>query len=278
MTIAELYTSDTGGTGPTVVFLHGNPTSSYLWRHVIPLLAGHVRCIAVDLIGMGRSPKPPIGYDWGDHRRHLTPALDRLGAPLWLVGHDWGAGLAIEYARMRPHRVAGVAVAEGHLRPLASWDDFDEGGRDLFRQLRDPIEGRRLVEDENFFLSTVLPGGMLRRLNPEEQQAYEDPYPTPATRHPVWRWITQIPIGGEPAETHRVLAANWQWLTTTQLPRLLLTAQPGAILSPERVEEIRRASPGLRIRSVGEGLHFLPEDQPAAIAAELADWIAMPAR
>ncbi|MBL7259791.1 haloalkane dehalogenase [Paractinoplanes lichenicola] len=269
-----LHVRDSGGDGPTVVFVHGNPTSSYLWRNVIPPLAGRFRCVAVDLIGMGRSPKPPIAYDWADHRRHLTPVLDGLDGPLWLVGHDWGAGLTIEYARTHPGRVRGVAVTEGHLRPLASWDDFDEGGRDLFRRLRDPVEGRRMIEEDDFFLSTVLPGGTLRELTPEERHAYADPYPTAQSRHPIWRWVTQIPIGGEPPETDRVLAANWDWLTTTDVPLLLLTATPGAILSPPRVEEVRRAAPRLRIRDVGEGLHFLPEDRPAEIAAELAAWMA----
>jgi haloalkane dehalogenase len=273
VTVERLHVTDTGGAGPTVVFLHGNPTSSYLWRRVIPLLSGRFRCVTVDLIGMGRSPRPPIGYDWGDHRRHLTAELDRMQGPFRLVGHDWGVGLGIEYARTRPDRVGGMAMMEGHLRPLASWDEFDEGGRDLFRRLRDPVEGRRLIEDENFFLTTVLPGGMRRRLKAEELSAYEEPFPTPESRHPIWKWVTQIPIGGEPPEAHRVLTANWDWLTTTELPLLLLTADPGAVLDSVRVEEVAHAAPGLRIRNVGEGLHFLPEDQPEAIARELSEWM-----
>ncbi|WP_250008341.1 haloalkane dehalogenase [Actinoplanes sp. M2I2] len=274
MTVDELHVSVSHGDGPAIVFLHGNPTSSYLWRHVVARLAGRFRCVAVDLVGMGRSPKPAIAYDWDDHRRHLSPVLDRLDGPFWLVGHDWGVGLGVEYARTRPGRVSGVALLEGHLRPLASWDEFDQGGRELFQRLRDPVEGRRLVEQENFFLSAVLPGGMLRRLEAGEQTAYEAPYPTPSSRYPIWKWTTQIPVAGEPAEVHRVLSANWDWLRTTDVPRLLLTARPGAILGPERVEEIRRAAPGLRVRDVGEGLHFLPEDQPGAITAELAEWVA----
>ena len=273
MSLAELHVTDTGGDGPAIVFLHGNPTSSYLWRHVIERLAGRFRCVAVDLIGMGRSPRPAIAYDWNDHRRHLTPVLDRLEGPVWLAGHDWGAGLAVEYARTHPARVAGVAVTEGHLRPLPSWEAFDEGGRELFRRLRDPVEGRRMVEEENFFLSTVLPSGIVRRLTPEELFPYEEPYATPSSRHPIWKWVTQIPIGGDPPESHRVLAANWDWFTTTDVPLMLLTATPGAILGPAAVDEVRRAAPRLRIRHVGEGLHFLPEDRPAEIAAELADWV-----
>ncbi|MBM2619637.1 haloalkane dehalogenase [Actinoplanes sp. LDG1-06] len=268
--VSELHVTDTGGGGPTVVFLHGNPTSSYLWRHVIGALGERFRCVAVDLIGMGESPKPPIAYDWNDHRRYLTPVLDRLDAPFWLVGHDWGIGLALEYARTRSGRVRGVAIAEGHLRPLASWDEFDEGGRELFRLLRDPVEGRRMVEDDNVFLSTVLPGGTIRELTPQELSAYAAPYPTPQSRHPIWKWVTQIPIAGDPPETHRVLTANWEWLGTTDTPVMLLAATPGAVLGPEQV---RRISPRVRIRNVGEGLHFLPEDRPAEIAAELTEWM-----
>ncbi len=295
-----MHVTDTGGDGPTVVFLHGNPTSSYLWRHVIAALAARFRCITIDLIGMGASAKPPITYDWSDHRRYLTPVLNALLDPLpdrlpgrlpdglsgplpdrssdrlggaWLVGHDWGAALAVEYARTHPGRVSGVALTEGHLRPLASWDAFDEGGRDLFQRLRDPIEGRRLIEDDNFFLSTVLPSGMLHELTAEEQAAYAAPHPTPQSRHPIWKWVTQIPIAGDPPETHQVLTANWEWLTTTDVPRLLLTATPGAIIDEAKVNQIRQAAPTVRIRNVGEGLHFLPEDRPQEIAIELAAWI-----
>ncbi|WP_250029609.1 haloalkane dehalogenase [Paractinoplanes maris] len=266
------------GDGEPVVFLHGNPTSSYLWRQVISLLSARFRCVAVDLVGMGRSPKPDVAYEWADHRRYLTAVLDGLDAPFWVVGHDWGVGLGVEYARARAERVRGVALMEGHLRPLGSWDDFDEGGRELFRRLRDPVEGRRRVEEENFFLSTVLPGGMLRSLSGEERDAYASPYPTARSRHPIWKWVTQIPIGGEPAETAAVLAANWEWLRTTEVPRLLLVGRPGAVIGAERVAEVRRVAPGVRVRDVGEGLHFLPEDQPEAIARELVEWVAVSAQ
>jgi haloalkane dehalogenase len=275
---SAMHLVDTGGNGPVVVFLHGNPTSSYLWRHVVVRLADRFRCIAVDLIGMGRSGKPDIRYDWADHRRHLTAVLDDLPLEvqgrLWLVGHDWGAALGIEYARTRPERVAGVAFLEGHLRPLPSWQSFDDDGRDLFQQLRDPHFGRRMVEDDNFFLTTVLPAGIRRTLEPTELQAYLEPFPTPRSRHPIWRWVTQIPVAGEPPDVAEVLTDNAAWLATTPLPRLLLWASPGAVISAELAAELTQTLPGLHAVHVGDGLHFLPEDQPGPIAAALHAWIA----
>lgn len=274
---STMHVVDTGGAGPILVFLHGNPTSSYLWRHVTDRLAGQFRCVAVDLIGMGGSGKPDLDYTWDDHRRFLTAALDQVfsppGGPLWVVGHDWGVGLGLEYARTHPDRIAGVAMMEGHLRPLASWDDFDEHGRELFRQLRDPATGKRMVEDDNLFLTTVLPAGVHRTLTAEELQPYLEPFPTPESRRPIWRWVTQMPVAGTPADVRAVLADNFAWLTRSTLPRLLMWATPGAVISPEAARELQDAAPGLELGYVGEGLHFLPEDQPQNIANAISCWV-----
>ena len=266
-------TDDTGA--PVLVFLHGNPTSSYLWRHVVMALSDRFRCVAVDLIGMGASGKPDIDYGWADHRTYLWQALDALdvgGAAIRLVMHDWGVALGLEYARRHLGRIAGVAMMEGHLRPLGSWEDFDEAGRVLFAELRDPDRGRRKIEDENFFLSGVLPGGMHHQLSDEERAAYNAPFPTARSRHPIWAWVTQIPIGGEPADVHDVVTGNLAWLETTRVPRLLLYGDPGAIIDRDYVAAITARCPGLVTRPVGPGLHFLPEDQPAAIAEHLRAW------
>ena len=262
-------------TSPVLVFLHGNPTSSFLWRKVIAALAPRFRCVAIDLIGMGRSGKPDIDYSWADHRAYLTEALDRLDVgtqPVRLVTHDWGVGLGIEYARTHRLRVAGVAFAEGHLRPLPSWEAFDDGGRELFRRLRDPVDGRREVLDDDVFLSTILPGGMHHRLTTEEMRAYREPFPTPASRLPIWAWVSQIPVGGDPAPVHDALSANYEWLARTSTPRLLLHAHPGAIITPTVAAELGATIPDIASVDVGRGLHFLPEDQPEGIAAALAAW------
>ncbi len=264
------------GAAPVLVFLHGNPTSSFLWRKVLSALRDEHRCVAVDLIGMGRSGKPDLAYTWADHRSYLTDALDALdthGAPIVLVMHDWGVALGLDYARHREDRVSGVAMMEGHLRPLASWSEFDAAGRALFQELRDPVTGRRMVEEENFFLSTVLPSGMHHELTPDERQAYQAPFPTPRSRRPIWSWVRQIPIAGDPRDVHEAVAANLAWLQTTAVPRLLLHADPGAIVDSDYLAEIARGCPGLVTRPVGRGLHFLPEDQPDAIASELEAWL-----
>ena len=160
-----------------LVFLHGNPTSTFLWRHVVDRLAPDFRCLGVDLIGMGRSGKPELGYVWADHRRYLSAALDALdtgGSPIVLVLHDWGVGLGSEYARTHLGRIERVVFCEGHLRPYPTWQDFDEGGRELFRRLRTD-EGRRMVEQDNFLLETILPGGMNHELTEDEQAADPEP-------------------------------------------------------------------------------------------------------
>ena len=258
-----------------LVFLHGNPTSMFLWRHVVEVLAADFRCLGVDLIGMGRSGQPRIDYVWADHRTYLSAALEALdtgGAPITLVLHDWGVGLGLEYARTHPGRVQRVVFLEGHLQPYPTWQDFDEGGRELFRQFRTD-EGRRMIEQDNFLLEKVLPGGMNHRLSDDERAAYAEPYPTPTSRHPVWVWTTQIPVGGDPAEPAAVLSDNYAWLQSTDTPRLLLYANPGSVLQAEQVAAARQDCPGLEAVDVGDGLHFLPEDQPDAIAEAVRGWL-----
>lgn len=273
-----VHVLDTGsilGSAPVLVFLHGNPTSTFLWRHVVQGLVPDFRCIGIDLIGMGRSGRPRIDYAWADHRAYLTAALDALdtgGAPITLVQHDWGVGLGLEYARTHPERVQRVVFLEGHLQPYRSWQDFDEGGRELFQQLRTQ-QGRRMIEDDNFLIEAILPGGMNHQLSADERAAYAEPYPTPTSRYPLWVWTTQIPIAGDPPEPTAVLADNYAWLRSTRTPRLLLHASPGSVLPSEQVATTRQDCPGLDVVDVGTGLHFLPEDQPDAIAAAIRAWV-----
>jgi haloalkane dehalogenase len=261
---------------PVLVFLHGNPTSSFLWRHVITALMDRFRCVAIDLIGMGGSGKPDLDYTWAVHRDYVAEALaglDTEARAIRLVMHDWGVALGLDYARGHPERVAGVAMMEGHLRALGSWQDFDEAGRALFRELRDPVRGRRKIEEENFFIPTVLPSGMHHQLTEDEQRAYSAPFPTPRSRRPIWAWVTQIPINGDPPDVRNAVEENLTWLESTQTPRLLLHADPGAIIDSAYAAEIAARCPGLTTRTVGPGLHFLPEDQSNTIAEHLATWI-----
>jgi len=262
------------GNGPPVLFLHGNPTSSFLWRDVLAdLHPADRRLIAVDLIGMGASGKPDIGYTLADHVRYVEAFVDVLDLrDLTLVGHDWGAAIALECLQRRPARVAAVAVMEGHLRPLPGWEAFDEGGRELFPRLRAQGSGEQLVLHENFFVETLLRAGMHRRLTPEELEEYRRPYPTPASRRPLLAWARQIPVAGTPADVGDRLTRAVDNLAASPVPRLLVRGQPGAVIADQTVTWLRETVPYLQVADVGEASHFLPEDRPQQVAAALRTW------
>ena len=263
-----------GGSGDTVLFLHGNPTSSFLWRRVLPGLTGSARCVAVDLIGMGRSGKPGIGYRFADHAVYLEAFADRLGLrDITVVGHDWGAVLGLDLLRRRPDVVGRIAVCEGHLHPFGRWEDMGPGAGELFSRLRTPGVGEHLVLQENFFVEQVLPGGMNQPLTAVEHDAYRGPFPTPRDRLPVLRWIQQIPVGGDPADVDAAVRRNQDALLRGPVPRLLLHGEPGSVVGAAEVAWCRRDGAGLEIVSVGAGTHFLPEDQPEAISRALAAWL-----
>lgn len=264
-----------GGAGRPVLFLHGNPTSSYLWRAVLPRVAADGRrCIAADLIGMGGSGKPAIAYTLDEHIDYVDVLLDALGLDdVVLVGHDWGVAISLELLRRYPDRVAGVAFMEGHLRPLAGWDAFDPGGRDIFQRLRTPGTGERMVLDDNFLLDTLLPAGMMHPPAPADLAVYHRPYPDPWSRRPLLQWTREIPIGGEPVHSAAILTGGWEHLSTSPVPKLLIHARPGAILTQPVVQMCRDTLPHLTVHDVGAGLHFLPEDRPAEIGDALSSWL-----
>ena len=262
------------GSGPTVLFLHGNPTSSFLWRRVLPSVAASARCLALDLIGMGRSGKPDIGYRFADHAAYLEAFVDQLELrDITVVGHDWGAVLGLDLLRRRPEVVGRIAVCEGHLHPFADWADMGPGAGDLFSRLRTPGVGEQLVLQENFFIEQVLPAGMNRHLTPAEHDAYREPFRTPHDRLPILGWIQQIPVAGDPADVDAVVRRNLDGLLHSPVPRLLLYGEPGSVVGPAEVDMCRRQSASLEMVNVGPGTHFLPEDQPEAISRALASWL-----
>ncbi|MBC3761251.1 haloalkane dehalogenase [Quadrisphaera oryzae] len=267
------------GRGRPVVLLHGNPTSSWLWRHVLARATAEdtgARWVAPDLIGMGASAKPDLSYSFGDHAAHLDAFIEALGLDdVVLVGHDWGVALALDHLRRHPDRVRAVALMEGHLRPLAGWEDFDDGGRDLFQRLRTPGVGERMVLEEDFFLSTLLPAALVRSLPDDELAVYRAPYPDAASRRPLLAWARQVPVAGAPAAVATAMVAALEHLSASAVPTLLLHGTPGVLVTERTVAWCREHVPGLEVVDVGGPAgHFLPEDCPAEVAEALARWVA----
>jgi haloalkane dehalogenase len=260
------------GEGDPIVFLHGNPTSSYLWRNVIPRLEGEGRCLAPDLIGMGKSGKPDVAYRFVDHARYLDAWFDAMDlSRVTLVIHDWGSALGFHWAKRHPDRIAGIAFMEAIVKPL-SWDEWPERAREVFRGFRTPGIGEKMILEKNVFIENVLPGSILRTLTAEEMDAYRAPFLEPRSRTPVWRWPNEIPLEGEPKDVVEIVTAYGKWLGENPVPKLLLAFEPGAILGPHLVDYCRKSFANLEVRHLGRGSHFVQEDQPEAIGDAVRDW------
>jgi len=260
------------GSGDPIVFLHGNPTSSYLWRNVVPRLESEGRCLAPDLIGMGRSGKPAIDDGFADHARYLEAWFDALDLRrVTLVIHDWGSALGFDWARRHADRVAAIAFMEAIVRPLA-WDEWPEASRELFRSFRTPGIGEKLIFEKNVFLERVLPGSIMRKLTDEEMNAYREPFRDPAARRPMWRWPNQIPLDGEPADVADVVARYARWLGESDVPKLLLTFEPGILIRAPMVAWCREHVRRLEVQPIGPGSHFVQEDHPEAIGDAVKAW------
>jgi len=257
------------GDGPVVVFLHGNPTSSYLWRNVIEVVKDRARCLAPDLIGMGDSgASPGGGYRFVDHRRYLDAWFDAVvpDGDVYLVGHDWGGALGFDWARRHADRISGIAYMETIAVPIAGWDDWPEAARRVFQGMRSEA-GEEMVLEKNVFVEKILPGSVLRGLGEEEMAVYNRLYKDDReARRPTLAWPREIPIGGEPADVDEIVRANAEWLGSASSPRkVFVNVEPGAILTgPQR--EICRGWPNqMEVTVVGS--HFVQEDSPGEIGA-----------
>jgi haloalkane dehalogenase len=261
------------GRGEPIVFLHGNPTWSYLWRNIIPFVSGHGRCLAPDLVGMGQSAKSPaLSYRFFDHARYLDAWFDALGLTrnVTLVLHDWGSALGFNWAFRHPGRIRAIAYMEAIVQPRR-WSDFPDGRDQMFKALRS-ADGDRLVLDENFFVETVLPKSIIRNLSQEEMQAYRAPYSDPRTRLPMLQWPRDLPIDGEPADIVSVVESYGQWLAQSRnIPKLFVSAKPGAI-TVGRARAFCQRWPNQREVEV-EGIHFIQEDAPVEIGVALEAFI-----
>jgi haloalkane dehalogenase len=265
----------THGAGDTVLFLHGQPTWSYLWRNVMPRLEGCGRLIAVDLIGYGLSDKPDLDYGIEDHIRYLDAFIDTLGPdPITLVTHGWGSFLGFHYAHRFPDRIKGLAFMEALLDPVPGYDAFDPATRGFFQTLRASQENaERMMVEDNQFVEGILPAMIRRELSAAEMDAYRMPWADKATRHILCRFPQLLCIGGEPAHVHAMQTAYMTWLEQSDLPKLLLQAEPGLLVPRAAAEGYRARLPNLEVAGIGAGLHYVQEDQPQAIGDAIAAWM-----
>lgn len=264
------------GEGDPIVFQHGNPTSSYLWRNVMPHLEGRGRLIAPDLIGMGGSEKldgtGPDSYTFVEHRRYLDALLEHLGVRenvTWVI-HDWGSALGFDWSNRHRDAVKGIAYMEAIVRPV-TWEEWPEAATGIFRGFRSEA-GDAMVLENNVFVERVLPGSVLRGLTEAEMEVYRAPFVEPGeSRRPTLTWPRQIPLSGEPADVVKIVGDYAEWLREAPLPKLFINAEPGAILvGPQR--EFCRSWPSQREVTV-KGNHFLQEDSPDEIGSAIRDWL-----
>ncbi|KRB26435.1 haloalkane dehalogenase [Mesorhizobium sp. Root172] len=266
---------EAGASGPIVLFLHGNPTSSHIWRNIIPHVAPFGRCIAPDLIGYGQSGKPDIDYRFFDHVRYLDAFLDALDiGDAVVVAQDWGTALAFHLAARRPRRILGLAFME-FIRPFERWEDFHQRpqARETFKALRTPGVGEKLVLEDNVFVEKVLPASVLRTMSDDEMAAYRTPFPTPQSRKPVLRLPRELPIEGQPADVAAISEHDHRALRLSTYPKLLFAGDPGALISPQAAREFAAGLRNCRFINLGPGAHYLQEDHADAIGSAVAGWL-----
>ena len=265
------------GEGDPIVFQHGNPTSSFLWRNIMPYLQDQGRCIALDLIGMGDSQKledsGPERYTFAEHYQYFSAALEALGIAenVTLVIHDWGSALGFHWANQHREAVQGICYMEAIVAPFATWDDFSKDAQGVFQGFRSPA-GEDMVLDKNIFVERVLPGSVLRGLTEDEMAVYRRPFAEPGEmRRPTLTWPRQIPIEGEPADVVAIVEAYGEWLQSSQVKKLFVNAEPGAILTG-KVRDFCRTWPNQTEVTVA-GSHFIQEDSPDEIGQAIAAWL-----
>ena len=261
------------GSGEPVLFLHGNPTSSWLWRNIVAPVSATHRCIAPDLIGMGDSEKlaEPDAYSFATHAEFVDGFIEslELTEPVTLVLHDWGSGLGFDWARRHPEQVKGIAYMEALVRPL-SWDEWPAPSRELFQALRSPA-GEQLILEKNIFVEKILPASIQRDLSEAEMAEYRRPFIAEADRQPTLAWPRSLPIDNEPADVCARVQQYADWLSSCEIPKLFINAEPGAILVGAQ-REFCRSWPNQTEVTVA-GIHFIQEDSATEIAHALNDWL-----
>lgn len=263
------------GQGDPILFLHGNPTSKYLWRNIMPWLEEQGRVIAPDLIGMGESAKPDIGYTFAEHSIYVDGFIDALDLEqITLVVHDWGSGLGFDYAYRNPGNVQGIAFMEAMITPTVpmSFATAPANLAEFFQALRTEGVGEELILDQNIFVEQALPSSIVRELSETEMEVYREPYANRESRKPTLVWPRQVPIDGEPADVVERVNTYNEWLLHNDLPKLHLYVSPGALNPPEAIAFLQQHMANYEAIYVGHGLHFFQEDHPEAIGRNISDW------
>lgn len=270
---SRMHYIDTG-VGDPVVFLHGNPAWGYLWRNVIPHVAGGSRCIVPDLIGMGLSDKPDIEYTFADHVRYVEGLLDQLDLERYtLVLHDWGCIIGFYHAMRHQKKISGLAFAEAMLQPYARWADFPANLVDGFKAFRAKGSGEDLIIDKNAFIEQALPSSTVAELTPEVMDCYRRPFAEPQSRKVILQFVRQLPIGGRPSDVAKAANQYGRWLQRTTIPKLFLWAQPGLISTEKDVKWAQKRYKNLKTSFLGDGIHFLQESHPVEFGQEVARWL-----
>lgn len=261
------------GEGDPILFLHGNPTSNYLWRNIIPYLSKQGRCIAPDLIGMGKSDKPDINYGFEDSYRYLDAFIKKMGLRnVTLVVHDWGSGLGFHYANLNSENVKAIAFMEA-LYDITIVEDLPLGVRIFSRLVRNPIIGGFIAINLNMFIRGVIPGQIKRKLRAEEKEYYAAPFKTKKSRTPLFAWVSDVPIVGFKPTAVTAFIKSWApWLASTEIPKICLYVTPGSAIQEADAEKIKKTFKNTEVVHVGEGFHFMQEDVPHEIGETLSAW------
>ncbi len=260
------------GEGTPFLFLHGNPTWSYLWRNIIPPISEICRSVALDLVGFGKSAKPNIGYTFLEHYAYVEGFIGGMQLKdLVLVVHDWGGALGFYYALNHPENVKGIALMETFPFSI-SWSDFPLGFGWIFRLFRNPIIGKMMIMRMNMFVNQILPAATRREIPKETLARYKEPFPTVKSRYPVYVWPNELPIDDHQGQTYKEIKRVEAALSEFSFPMLLFASTPGGLIPPKRVEWFRQKIRDLTVKHIGPGIHYLQEDNPVGIASGIIEW------
>lgn len=261
------------GLGDPILFIHGMPTSSYLWRKVIPFVSGEARCIAPDLIGMGKSDKPDIEYRIFDHIRYIDNFIEKMDLKnITLVLHGWGSLVGFDIASRHPEKIKGLVFYESYIRPENDWKMLSLPVQQFASLLARPGASYRAIVKQNYLVDKLLPSGIIRQLSEEEMEVYRAPFRTPESRKPLWQYVQDLPIGNGPSDVSDLILAYSNWLCETPIPKLMFYAVPGFITTMDAVQWAKTHFKNLKLESIDDALHFGQEVYPELFGMKLEQW------